>query len=127
MRFCVGDIVRWREVAWDRNADVEHLGRIHYLVCDHDMDIFWVKRVILHGGGDILPDSIISNVTQRYQRIFAAKLIWRYWRRYEQERRARIQHALKILQDHCIAWSVSPNNPHHMKRMRAIADAHGMV
>lgn len=125
MRFIVGDIVRIREADWE--GETTYLGRIHCVICDRDIDVYWARRIVLHGGDDVLPDSISYNVTRKFEKIGAALRIWRTWKRFRDMRKARFERALKTVQDHCKAWHVSPNNPHHVKRMRVMADAHGMV
>lgn len=68
---------------------------------------------------------IVRNLTHDNRRHFSAMRIQRVFRKYINYKK-RLLKALALVQPVARAWYVSPNNPNHQKRMRAIAEKWGM-
>jgi len=92
-------------------------------------EFHWITNIILSNHEDIFPHQVVVNVTRRYTKCNATLRIQRYYRKYIERKKARaaaLEHTVCMLQARCKAWSVSPNNPNHMQRMKAMANGHGM-
>jgi len=126
MRLAIGDVVRIREIQADTGEEHVYLGRIQRLLYEYSFGTYWLTRVLLEDGNDIFPDMIIVNVTRRAEKRHAVLQIWRSWVRFRDRRKEKFERALRLLQTHCMAWSVSPNNPAHIARMQSMAKLHGM-
>lgn len=77
------------------------------------------------GSFGVSPGEVIRNITQDNQKLFSASRIQRRFRTYIKRKR-QVEWALRVVQPVARAWYVSPNNPSHQKRMRAIAEKWGM-
>jgi hypothetical protein len=102
------------EEVWTRGENNEIFGVIVH-------DIIHGER----GSFGIHPRDVVQNATKEYQKHFSAGRIQRRFRTF-MERRRRVLRALALVQPVAKAWYVSPNNPRHQIRMRAIAEKWGM-
>lgn len=122
----IGDVVRVQEIDMETGEMLTYLGRIHRILYDHSLGMYWITRILLEDGSDIFPDMILANVTRQSQKRCAALRIWRTWVRCRDRANAKFERALRLLQTHCKAWNASPNNPAHVARMQSMAKLHGM-
>lgn len=102
------------EEVWTRGENNEIVGVIVH-------DIIHGER----GSFGIHPRDVVQNATKNYREHLSAVRIQRKFRTF-MERRRRLLRALALVQPVAKAWYVSPNNPRHQVRMRAIAEKWGM-